>query len=292
MNVNSQWANPQRPAGGSGGFTLVELLVVIAIIAILASLLLPALSRAKGAADSAVCTSNLRQWGMALSSFVNEGDIYPMSDLLWYNELTNHAGAGGWQGFWSHQAPGKGAMAKGIQSCPGYARVWRTWCGSYGYNVRGVHYGGMDQFTWLGLAGELVSPAPVTARPIRESEVVEPSVMLAIGDANVSPKEFTDRPNDLPGPMLTPWDPVPWYEIKADALRDLNRGQAATLRALLLKVQRRHSGRWNVVFSDGHVEHMRSRALFDVRREDVARRWNRDDLPHGEVTRLGGIFWN
>ena len=43
------------------GFTLIELLVVIAIIAVLAALLLPVLSRAKGAAQGAQCASNVRQ---------------------------------------------------------------------------------------------------------------------------------------------------------------------------------------------------------------------------------------
>jgi len=56
------------------GFTLVELLVVIATIAVLASLLLPAIARAKNAGRRIECVNKQRQWGLGVQFYADEHD--------------------------------------------------------------------------------------------------------------------------------------------------------------------------------------------------------------------------
>ncbi len=65
-----------KQSGTNRCFTLIELLVVVAIIAVLASLLLPALSRARAMARASECQNNLRQIGLASTMYVGDSDDY------------------------------------------------------------------------------------------------------------------------------------------------------------------------------------------------------------------------
>jgi prepilin-type processing-associated H-X9-DG protein len=47
--------------------------------------------------------------------------------------------------------------------------------------------------------------------------------------------------------------------------------------------QRRHSGRWNIVFLDGHVEFKKGQQVFDIGNPEIAKRWNNDNQPRMDV---------
>ncbi len=114
---------------------------------------------------------------------------------------------------------------------------------SYGYNTFGLLPVG-NRTNNLGLHGHYDVQSN-THSPVKDSEVVAPSDMMAIGESD-------------------------GINFMRDESYDFYR------------LNLRHQNQANVVFCDGHVESPTLKFLFEDSRAEALRRWNRDHQPHRE----------
>ena len=232
---------------GLRGFTLIELLVVIAIIAILASMLLPVLAKAREKADRTACSSNLRQWGLALDMYLDDcNQVFPdfsignntpgapsgydQDNILWADLTIFETGGYGnsaWfnalppyvsqQPLWQYAAnPTNFVNGRSIFNCssarflPGEVDPMVRVAFSYGINFKGTN----------GLV-------PVSL-PFRSAEVAHPSAFVFFSDNRANSGE------------------VPFYG--ANPLNDLG-----APRGSLNHLSSRHNSGANLAFLDGHA---------------------------------------
>jgi prepilin-type N-terminal cleavage/methylation domain-containing protein len=186
----------------SPGFTLIELLVVIAVIAILASLLFPALARAKNKARLARCTGNLRQWGLAYHQYADDNQdclprrgqgVRPLDQIDrsedWFNALPPYLKLPPYQQSFTNGQ----RFVPGINSvfvCPVAADPGSTHFLPYGMN--------MNLCPWN------------LPRQTHLAEVVQPAKVVAIADA--------PGPYSAAFPSRNPYSPIPRHSRRVNLL--------------------------------------------------------------------------
>jgi prepilin-type N-terminal cleavage/methylation domain-containing protein/prepilin-type processing-associated H-X9-DG protein len=250
------------------GFTLIELLVVIAIIAIPASMLLPALSRAKAQGQSTSCKNHLHQLGMATQMYVDDTKFYPYLDVdvgfplfkKWPDALQPY-----YRLDWTNRNFHCPAYQGGVSGRVSIILEDDLLYGSYAYNDLGTAFDNQSPHP-LGLGYD--EEGNGTPLPLRDSQVLAPSDMIAMMDSR-----GTTTPRGGTGLAATNVFSG-FYEISCIPL-------SVNFQNTAFQTPPQHGKNFNVVFCDGHVQSIKITDLFNPAISGAS--WNYDHKPHPET---------
>lgn len=228
----------------------------------------------------AQCKSNLRQIGLALQSYVADNSAHALH--LWGSEWQD-GGRVSWHSALQGYFPPRTYPTGPVFRCPDNptheASIFLPLSfGSYGYNDRGSvseTYSDSDTFVGLGGAREgwdnPIDPVRHNVRAARESMVVAPSDMIALGDGM-----YAGGSIEPDGRKLSFTTDMLSLGLHRSIIGEIPAEERTLETAAEAK---RHHARYNVGFCDGHLETLESRILFSEESRRIAR-WNIDHKPH------------